>query len=44
MKGVVGDAWKYIRDIQNGRAGLKPKAIRKLECDLCTTTAESLQR
>ena len=24
MKGVVGDAWKYLRDIQSRRAGLKP--------------------
>jgi len=47
MKGVVGDAWKYIRDIQSERAGLKPtrpKAVRKLDGDLCTTLVESLQR
>jgi len=47
MKGLVGDAWKYIRDIQSGRAGLKPtkpKAVRKLDGDLCTTPEESLQR
>ena len=47
MKGVVGDAWKYITDIQSGRAGLnptKPKAVRKLDGDLCTTPEESLQR
>jgi len=47
MKGVVGDVWKYIRDIQRGRAGLKPtkqKAVRKLNGDLCSTPVESLQR
>jgi len=27
MKGVVGDAWKYIRDIKSGRAGLKPTKL-----------------
>jgi len=46
MKSVVGDAWKYTRDIQSGRAGLKPtkpKAVRKLDGDLCTTPEESLQ-
>ena len=43
MKGAVGDAWKYIRDIQRGRAGLKPtkpKAVRKLDGALCTTPVE----
>jgi len=47
MKGAVGDAWKYITDIQRGRAGLKPtkpKAVRKLDGTLCTTPVESLQR
>ena len=45
--GVIGDAWKCVRDIQRGRAGLhptKPKAVRNLNGDLCSTPAESLQR
>jgi len=47
MKSAVGNAWKYIRDIQRGRAVLKPtkpKAVRKLDGALCTTPVESLQR
>ena len=47
QNGVVGDAWKYIRDIQRGRTGLqptKPKAIRNLNGDLCSTSTKSLQR
>jgi len=45
MRGV--GAWKGIRDIQRGRAGLlptKPKAIRDLNGQLCATPADSLQR
>jgi len=26
MEGTVGDAWKYIRDIQRGRAGLNQQS------------------
>jgi len=40
-------AWKGIRDIQRGRAGLLPtksKAIRDLNGQLCATPADSLQR
>jgi len=47
MKGAVGDAWKYLRDIQSRRASLKPtkpKAVRELDGRLCTTPEESLQR
>lgn len=43
--GVISDAWKCVRDIQRGRAGLhptKPKAVRNLNGDLCSTPAESL--
>ena len=44
--GVIGDAWKCVRDFQRG-AGLqptKPKAVRNLNGNLCSTPAESLQR
>ena len=42
---VIDDAWKCVRDIQRGRGGLhltKPKAVRNLNGDLCSTPAESL--
>ena len=44
--GVIGDAWKCVRDIQRGRAGLHPtksKAVWNLNGDLCSTPAENLQ-
>jgi len=44
VKSVVGDAWKKcIRDLQRGRTDLKPtkpKAVRKLDGDLCSTLLE----
>ena len=45
QNGVVGDAWKYIRDIQRGKAGLqlmKSKAIRNLNGDLCSISFREL--
>ena len=43
--GRVGDAWKYIRDIQRGRQPTKPKAIFGiLMMTRVSTPTESLQR
>ena len=42
--GVIGDAWKCLRDFQRGREGLQPTPVRNLNGDLFSTPAESLQR
>ena len=45
MQGV--SAWKDIRDLQRGRAGLlptRPKVVRNLEGKFCATPADSLRR
>ena len=45
LRGVASGAWKGIRDIQRGRAGLHPtrsKSIKTLDGQLCLTPAESL--
>ena len=45
MRGV--GAWKGIRDLQRGRAGLlptRPKAVRNLDGKFCATPADSLRR
>ena len=41
------DAWKDIRDLQRGRAGLlptRPKAVRNLDRKFCATPADNLWR
>ena len=45
MQGV--GAWKDIRDLQRGKAGLlptRPKVVRNLDGKFCATPADSLWR